>query len=116
MIQRPPRSTFFPYAPLFRSGTAARCIEDQLLSITESQAESAFAFAAIISIALALWGVSGAFRSIMEAMNVMYEVGEDRPAWKVYGISVFISLAVVGLMITAFGIVIFRSEEHTSEL
>jgi membrane protein len=43
----------------------------------------------------------------MEAMNVMYEVEEDRPAWKMYGISIFISLAVVVLMLTAFGIVIF---------
>src|SRR5918997_4530649 len=82
-------------------------IEEQLLSITRSQAESAFTLAAIISILLALWGVSGAFRSVMEAMNVMYEVDEDRPAWQKYGISIFISLAVVVLMVTAFGIVIF---------
>jgi membrane protein len=89
------------------SGPAVTLIEQQLIPLTESQAESAFTFGAIISIALALWGVSGAFRSIMEAMNVMYEVEEDRPAWKMYGISIFISLAVVILMLTAFGIVIF---------
>jgi membrane protein len=82
-------------------------IENQLLSITRSQAESAFTIGAIISILLALWGVSGAFRSVMEAMNVMYEVEEDRPFWKKYGISIFISLAVIVLMLTAFGIVIF---------
>src|ERR671910_2149405 len=89
--------------------SATKFIEDQLLSITQSQAESAFTFGALISILLALWGVSGAFRSVMEAMNVMYEVEEDRPFWKKYGISIFISLAVVFLMITAFGIVIFGS-------
>src|SRR5215213_6115569 len=82
-------------------------IEEQLLGITQSQAESAFTLGAIISILLALWGVSGAFRSVMEAMNVMYEVEEDRPAWKKYGISIFISLAVIVLMLTALGIVIF---------
>ncbi len=87
--------------------SAATFIEDQLLSITQSQAESAFTLSAIISIALALWGVSGAFRSIMEAMNVMYEVEEDRPFWKVYGLSIFMSLAVIILMLGAFGIVIF---------
>ena len=38
---------------------------------------------------------------------MMYEVEEDRPAWKMYGISIFVSLAVVILMLTAFGIVIF---------
>ena len=87
--------------------TATEFIGEQLFSITESQAESAFTFGAIISIALALWGVSGAFRSIMEAMNVMYEVEEDRPFWKVYGLSIFMSLAVVILMVSAFAIVIF---------
>ena len=88
-------------------GSATAFIKDQLLSITKSQAESAFTLGAIISIALALWGVSGAFRSIMEAMNVMYEVEEDRPFWKVYGLSILMSLAVVILMVSAFGIVIF---------
>jgi membrane protein len=87
--------------------SATTFIKDQLLSITKSQAESAFTLGAIISIALALWGVSGAFRSIMEAMNVMYEVDEDRPFWRVYGLSIFMSLAVVILMVSAFGIVIF---------
>ncbi len=88
-------------------GPAVTFLEEQILPLTQSQADSAFTFGALISIALALWGVSGAFRSIMEAMNVMYEVEEDRPAWKMYGISIFISLAVVALMLTAFAIVIF---------
>jgi membrane protein len=88
---------------------ALQFVEDQLLSITQSQAESAFTLAAIVSILLALWGVSGAFRSVMEAMNVMYEVEEDRPFWMKYGISIFISLAVIALMLTALGIVVFGS-------
>ena len=89
--------------------SAIEFIEGQLLSITQSQAESAFTVGAIISILLALWGVSGAFRSVMEAMNVMYEVEEDRPAWKMYGISIFISLAVIVLMLTALALVVFGS-------
>jgi membrane protein len=89
--------------------SATEFIEKQLLSITQSQAESAFTLAAIVSILLALWGVSGAFRSVMEAMNVMYEVEEDRPFWMKYGISIFISLAVIVLMLTALGIVVFGS-------
>ncbi len=87
--------------------SATAFIKDQLLAITKSQAESAFTFGAIISIALALWGVSGAFRSVMEAMNVMYEVEEDRPFWKVYGLSIFMSLAVVVLLIGALVLVVF---------
>jgi membrane protein len=87
--------------------SATSFIEGQLLSITESQAESVFTVGAIISILLALWGVSGAFRSVMEAMNVMYEVEEDRPFWKVYGLSIFMSLAVVVLLVGALVLVVF---------
>src|ERR687893_993772 len=88
-------------------GSATQFIKTQLLAITQSQAESAFTLGAILSIALALWGVSGAFRSIMEAMNVMYEVEEDRPFWKVYGLSIFMSLAVVILLVGALVLVVF---------
>src|ERR687897_478677 len=87
--------------------SATKFIEGQLLSITQSQAESAFTFGAIISILLALWGVSGAFRSVMEAMNVMYEVEEDRPFWKVYVLSIFMSLAVIVLLVGALVLVVF---------
>ena len=87
--------------------SAKTFIEDQLLGITQSQAESAFTFGAIVSVALALWGVSGAFRSVMEAMNVMYSVEEDRPFWKVYGLSIFMSLAVIILLVGALVLVVF---------
>jgi membrane protein len=85
-------------------------LEDQLLSIAETRAEGAFTAGAIVSLFLALWGVSGAFRSVMEAMNVMYEIEEDRPFWKVYGISIFLSLGVAALLITALVLVVFGPE------
>jgi membrane protein len=58
---------------------AGTFLQDQLLGIATSKAQSTFTVGAIASILLALWGVSGAFRSVMEAMNVMYEVEERRP-------------------------------------
>jgi membrane protein len=82
-------------------------VENQIIPITESRADGAFTLVAIASILLALWGVSGAFRSVMQAMNVMYEVEEERPFLKKYAISVFISLAVIVLMLTALGLVVF---------
>ena len=85
-------------------------LEDQLLSIAGTRAEGAFTAGAIVSLLLALWGVSGAFRSVMEAMNVMYEIEEDRPFWKVYGISIFLSLGVAALLITALVLVVFGPE------
>jgi membrane protein len=85
-------------------------LEDQLLSIAGTRAQGAFTLGALVSLLLALWGVSGAFRSVMEAMNVMYEIEEDRPFWKVYGISIFLSLGVAALLITALVLVVFGPE------
>ncbi len=86
---------------------AVAFLNDQLLSVAQSNAESTFTWGAIISISLALWGVSGAFRSVMEAMNVVYEVDENRPAWKVYLISILLSLGVAALLISALVLVVF---------
>ena len=85
-------------------------LEDQLLGIAGTRAQGTFTAGAIVSLLLALWGVSGAFRSVMEAMNVMYEIEEDRPFWKVYGISIFLSLGVAVLLITALVLVVFGPE------
>ena len=82
-------------------------LEGQLMSIAGSKAQGAFTVGAIISILLALWGVSGAFRSVMEAMNVMYEVEEARPFWKKYLISILLSLGVAALLLFALGLAIF---------
>ncbi len=86
---------------------ATKFLEDQLLTIADNKAKDTFTIGAIISILFALWGVSGAFRSVMEAMNVMYEVDEARPFWKVYGISIFLSLLVAVLLISALVLVVF---------
>lgn len=81
-------------------------ISGQLISIAESNAETRFTLGAIVSILLALWGVSGAFRSVMEALNVVYEVDEDRPAWKVYLISILLALGVAALLISSLVLVV----------
>ena len=85
-------------------------LEDQLLGIAGDKAQGAFTVGALVSILLALWGVSGAFRSVMEAMNVMYEIEEARPFWKQLLISVFLSLGVAALLIFALVLVVFGPE------
>ncbi|MDP8952919.1 MAG: YihY/virulence factor BrkB family protein [Actinomycetota bacterium] len=102
-------STIDRVAPALPEGAVA-FLNDQLLSITESSAQGAFTVGAIVSILLALWGVSGAFRSVMEAMNVMYEVEEARPFWKLLLISVLLSLGVAALLIVALVLVVFGPE------
>lgn len=87
--------------------TEATFLREQILSIAQSRAQGAFTVGAIIAILLALWGISGAFRTAMDAMNVMYEVEEGRPFWKLYPISIFLSVGVAVLLIVALGLVTF---------
>ena len=61
-------------------------IGTQLKRIATTKATGAFTVGAIIAIVGALWGVSGAFRGVMEALNVMYNVDESRPFVKKYGV------------------------------
>jgi membrane protein len=86
---------------------AGAFLEDQLLGLTASKAKGAFTAGAIVSLLFALWGVSGAFRSVMDAMNVMYEVEEMRPAWKRYLLSVLLSLGTASLLLLAFALIVF---------
>ena len=85
-------------------------LQDQLLGIASTKAQGAFTVGAVVSLLLALWGVSGAFRSVMEAMNVMYEIEEDRPFWKQLLISIFLSLGVAALLLCALVLVVFGPE------
>ena len=85
-------------------------LEGQLLGIAGNKAQGAFTVGALVSILLALWGVSGAFRSVMEAMNVMYEIEEARPFWKQLLISIFLSLGVAALLLFALVLVVFGPE------
>jgi membrane protein len=89
---------------------AVSFLEEQLLSIAEGRAQGAFTVGAIVALLLALWGVSGAFRSVMEAMNVMYEIEEARPFWKQALISILLSLGVAALLIVALVLVVFGPE------
>ncbi len=89
---------------------AVNLIDGPIQEITQSQATARLGLGAIISILFALWGVSGAFRSVMEAMNVMYEVEEGRPFWKKYLISILLSLGAAVLLITAAVLVVAGPE------
>ena len=89
---------------------AANFVDTQLTAIVQSQASGTFTFGAIVSILLALWGVSGAMRSVMEAMNVMYDIEEGRPFHEKYAISIFITLLVVVLILSALVLVVFGRE------
>jgi membrane protein len=85
---------------------AVALVEGQIGKLAEART-GALSLGALVSILVALWGSSGAFRSAMEAMNVMYNVEEGRPLWKKYLTSVLLSIAVAALMLTAVVLVVF---------
>lgn len=89
---------------------ALSLIRGQILPIVQTKAAGAFTVGAIVSILAALWGISGGFGAIMEAMNVMYEVQDARPFWKKYLTAILLSLAVVALLIAALVLVVFGPE------
>lgn len=68
--------------------------------------ENGTVVAGIVSALIALWGVSGAFRSLMESMNVMYGVEETRSFVKKYLVSITMSLLIAVLLMAALALVV----------
>lgn len=50
---------------------------------------------------VALWAASAGIRAIMNALNAVYHVKEDRPAWKRYPLSILYTLGVAVILIVA---------------
>jgi len=86
---------------------ATKLTRDIAHSVTKSHSTGAFTVGAIISIGAALWGVSGACRAVMDAMNVMYDVKETRPTWKQYLIAILLSIGATALIVAALVLVVF---------
>jgi len=99
--------TLFERASLVLPEGAAAFLEDQLRGIVASKARGAYTAGAIASLLLTLWGVSGAFRSVMKAMNVMYEIEEARPLLIRYLLSVLLSLGTAALLLFALALILF---------
>ena len=53
------------------------------------------------SILLALWAASTGMRSVMNALNIAYDVEESRPAWKRYPLSILYTIGLVVVVIAA---------------
>jgi membrane protein len=53
------------------------------------------------SILLALWAASTGMRSVMNALDVAYDVEETRPAWKRYPLSILYTIGLVAVVVAA---------------
>jgi membrane protein len=54
-----------------------------------------------VGLLIAIWTASGAMRSTINALNVVYKVREARPFYVLYPLSVLYMFGVVGMLITA---------------
>ena len=84
---------------------ATNVIIGQVESLAETNTGT-IGFGLVLSIVVALWATSGAFRSVMEAMNVMYEVEESRGLVRRYVTSVVLSIVIAVLFVAALGLVV----------
>ena len=96
-------------ANLRSSGTLSPGAADVITTQVDDLASSrsgALGLGVLLSILTALWATSGAFRSVMEATNVMYEVEESRGLIKRYLTSIVLSVLVAALFVVALGLVV----------
>ena len=75
-------------------------VQDQMTRIVEAGKESAGLIALLISIGVAFFSASGAVANLMKALNVVYEVEEDRNFVKLRGTAL---LLLVGTLVVMGG-------------
>jgi membrane protein len=63
-----------------------------------------------LGVIVALWAASSAMRSMMRALNVVYEVFEERPLWKRYALSVAATFAVGITLAVALTLLLVRPQ------
>jgi membrane protein len=59
-----------------------------------------------LSIVAAIWGASGGVRSVMNAMNVAFDIEESRPAVKRYLLSVAYTIGLAALLIVSAALMV----------
>lgn len=57
-------------------------------------------------VASGVWIASSGVRVLMRAMNAAYDVAEDRPAWKLYPLSIVYTVGLAGMMVAAAALLV----------
>ncbi len=85
--------------------SAAETFSGPIESIAENRGTAGFAF--VLGLAVALWSASGYVGAFIRASNVIYEVPEGRPFWKLRPLQLLITLVMVLLTaVVALGLVL----------
>jgi membrane protein len=80
-------------------------VQDQVQRVlANGSAKLGFAF--LFSMALALWSANGGIKAIIDALNVVYDVEEERGFVKLNAVSLLFTLCCLGAVLAAIGLVI----------
>jgi membrane protein len=86
-------------------GPVRDILTQSLTSLEQSQ--SGAGVFAIIGVAVAIWSASGYIAAFMRASNVVYDIPEGRPIWKILPLRVAVTLVLVVLLAVSALIVVF---------
>ncbi len=80
-------------------------IEDQVGRVL-ANGQTKLGFAFLVSLSLALWSANGGVKAIIDALNAVYDVDEQRGFFKLNGFSLLFTLGALGAVLAAIGLVI----------
>src|SRR5512138_3411481 len=78
-------------------GAVTQIVGGQLQSLAQTQRPTLVGLGAVA----AIWAASGGVMAVMRALNVAYDVKENRPFWKVRGIALLMTLVAGVLSLVA---------------
>ena len=88
-------------------GDVLALLDTQLSQVASTDQQGALGIGAVISVLVALWGLSGAMRRMMEALNVVEGSDPDpRPFVRRYAVSIGLALGAVLLIIAALLVIV----------
>lgn len=90
---------------------SAFSLVEQIANRVNSQAAGG---ALTFGVMVALWSASAAVRMAMHAMNVAYDLEEDRPAWKKIPLSLLYTIILAALIIVAAGLMLLGPQIASS--
>ncbi len=85
---------------------AAGLVTDIIGQVRNQAAGGVLSFGVIV----ALYTASSAVRMVMHALNVAYEVEEERPVWKKFPLSLLYTLMLAALAIAAVGLILLGGQ------
>ena len=80
-------------------------IDVQLSSVASTNDRGAFGLGVIIATLVALWGVIGAMRRVMDALNVVHRTEETRPALHKFGTSFLLAIGAIIIIVSTLVII-----------